>query len=213
MSRRTVLAILFAMVVASFGLGCLKMEVNMRIEPNGSAFGNVLIGMEETWWNMSGGMNLSTGNLSLFNSGNFTTWEEGGWVYMKSNETAIPEENMSVEIRRVDGYTEYIVRANLSGIEQESSAGEEMNLSDPMTQLMLSTMTFTFRITMPGEIVEANTDEISGSVATWSYDGLTLQSAGEMYARSQMHIVEGLFLPFFSLGMLYLALRSKPRSG
>ncbi len=173
-----------AIVIVSMGFGCLKMESEITVHPNGSATGTVTVGIQEEFWNLSGG-NLTMGDFNLVDAENATIWNEDGWIYFRQEDLFVPEENMSIEIIPKGEYTEYVIDANLTDVQEGVSEEEEFNLSDPFTQLFLEQMTFEFTIVMPGEIIESNAHEVSGSRANWSYDGTTMESAERLYVRSK----------------------------
>ena len=173
-----------AIMAVSIGLGCLRMESEITVHPNGSATGSVTVGIMEEYWNLSGG-NMSFGNFTLIDAENATMWKEGGWIYFREEDLFVPEENMSIQIIPRDGYREYVIDANLSDVQEDVSEGDEFNLSDPFTQLFLTQMTFEFAIVMPGEIIDSNAHEVAGSRASWFYDGTTMQSAERLYVRSK----------------------------
>lgn len=183
MKRSMALGIIAIMAV-SMGLGCLKVESEITVHANGSATGSVTMGIMEEYWNLSGG-NMSFGNFTLIDAENATVWTEDGWIYFREEDLFVPEENMSIEIIPRNGYNEYVIDANLSGVQEDVSEDDEFNLSDPFTQLFLEQMTFEFAIVMPGEIIESNAHEVVGARANWFYDGTTMESAERLYVRSK----------------------------
>lgn len=190
-------------IVTLFGLGCMKMETEMIVHPNGSATGSVIIAIEEMYWNMSKEMNTSMGDFEFIDTENATIWREDGWVYIKSDEMGISEENMSVEVKQYPGYTEYKIEANLSEYQEEGEV-EDYNLSDPFTQIMLQSMTFKFTVVMPGTIVDSNAHQWSDSTAIWSYTGASIQEAESIYVKSKAGIPETLMLPLIGIPVALL---------
>jgi len=187
------------------GLGCLKMNVDIKVYENGSATGSFSIAIPEAFWNMSQSMNMSAGNetgiggfnmnLSMGLGSNVTSIRhEGGYVYIESAETPIPPENFSITIEKQGGYTYYTLYANMSQGEDMAAGQEEVNLSEPFTQMMLQQMRIQFKVTMPGKIVESN-GNYTGSTATWSYSGLQIGDVGAVYARSRLSVPELMLVP------------------
>ncbi len=88
---------------------------------------------------------------------------------------------------------------------------EEVNLSDPFTQMMLQQMRIQFKVTMPGEIVESN-GNVTGSTATWSYNGLQMEDMGVLYARSRLSVPELMLVPAALLAVAIVQ-RRRTRSG
>jgi hypothetical protein len=212
MSKRIVAAAIVSISMVLLGLGCLKMDTKVMIYPNGSAGGSVIIGMEESFWNMSGGLNeTGMGNISFIDTENATVRREGGWVYIESGDMPIDDENLSVQVTQYGDYTEYVIEANMSSVEDAGNTSE-VNMSDPFTQMMLSTMSFNFTIEMPGEIVDSNAHSWSGNRAMWTYTGMTISSAENLYAKSHYYGVPertAALLLLLSLG--YLAGRFRRR--
>ncbi len=208
--RRSMAVGILTVCIAALGLGCLKLESEVTVHPNGSASGSVTIGIMEIFWNASEDTDLSFGNLTIIETENATMWVENGWVYFREESETILGENMSVEVIPGEGYTEYVIDTNLTEFEESE---DEYNLSDPFSQILLQQMTFKITITMPGEIVEANTEDRSGSMATWTYDGLAIQEADRLLVRSKMYVPEGLFplvwIPLFSIVLII----RRPRAG
>ncbi len=202
--RRSLVFGIAAVLLVSLSFGCLKMESLITVLHNGSAKGTVTVGIMESYWNMSDLMNLSFGNFTFIDTENATIWTEGGWVYLKGEDLLIPEENMSIQVTPYAEYTEYLIDANLSELQEEAGEEDEVNLSDPFTQIFLSQMTFDFTIEMPGEIVESNAHQWSGSMADWSYTGATLQAADRLYVKSRLYVPE--MLPACVLPVLGLLL-------
>ena len=208
MSRNGFAVVLVAIIIASLGLGCLKMETRLTVLQNGSILGTAIIAVQEMYWNATEISNLTSLDLQ-----NATVWSEGGWVYGQTPETIIPEENMSVSMTRYPGYTEYALVANLTDYQQ---AGEEegLNLSDPFTQLLLQTMTFNFTVKMPGQIFESNAHRVDGSTARWFFDGGSIITASRIYAKSKAYVAEASVLQLAATALLVLLarLRRRPRS-
>ena len=185
--------VMVATMLTLFGLGCMKMETEITVHPNGTVSGSTIVAIDEVYWNMSEDMNTSMGDFEFIDIENATVWREDGWVYFESGEMGIPEENMSLEVRQYPGYTEYEIDADLSELEETES--EEMNFSDPFTQILLSSMTIEFTFNMPGEIVDTNAHQSSGSTATWSYTGASIQDVDNIYVKSRAYVSEtGVFL-------------------
>ncbi len=199
MREDSIAAAVVVTIISSLALGCLKMESDMTVHPDGSATGFAIIGVQEAYFNMSDWANFTT-----FDYQNATIWTEEGWVYIKTNETRVGSEDLSIDVTRYPEYTEYTLQANLSGLDQALGEEDYLNLSDPFTQLLLQTMTFKFRVTMPGSIVESNAGAWSGSDATWSYNGVTIQSAEGLYVRSRLSVDEGP-LPLIGIPLVVLA--------
>jgi len=209
MSKNGVAVTLVAVIIASLGLGCLKMETRLTVLQNGSILGTAIIAVQETYWNETQISNLTSIDLQ-----NATVWHEGEWVYGQTPETIVPQEDMGVTVTRYPGYTEYSLLANLSDFQQ---AGEEegLNLSDPWTQVFLQTMTFNFTVNMPGRILDSNAHRVEGSTARWFFDGTTIQTMDRIYAKSRTSIPEACVLQLAAVPLLLVLarLRRKPRSG
>ena len=188
--RRSLAIGIAAVLLVSFSFGCLKMDSAITVLQNGSARGTVTVGILESFWNMSETANLSIGDLTLIDAENATVWREGGWVYIRGEDLLVPEENMSIQIIPQNQYTEYIIDANLSELQEEAGEDENLNLSDPFTQIFLSQMTFDFSVLMPGEIVDSNAHLVAGSKAEWSFTGATIQQADRLYVKSRMYVPE-----------------------
>ena len=188
MSKKTIAVVMVATMLTLFGLGCMKMETEITIHPNGSVSGSTIIAIDEVYWNMSEGMNTSMGDFDFIDTENVTVWREDGWVYLESDEMVIPEENISLEVRQYPGYTEYEIDADTS--ELQEAGDEEMNFSDPFTQILLSSMTIEFTFNMPGEIIDTNAHQFSGSTATWSYTGTSIQNVDNIYVKSRAYVSE-----------------------
>jgi hypothetical protein len=209
--RRNILACIASLVLVLAGLGCLKMNSLVIVHSNGSISGTVTIGIQEAFFNMSEDTNLSFGNMTLIDTENATVWTEEGWVYIQEEEMFIDEENMTVQVNEYPGYTEYVIDADLSEFQEEASQDDDFNLTDPFTQLFLQQMVFEFEVVMPGEIVDANTDTIDGSSATWSFNGVSIQEADRLYIRSKL-IPEGL-VPISAIALAGLVYGIRSREG
>jgi len=181
------------------------------VHPNGSISGTVTIGIQEAFFNMSEDTNISFGNMTLIDTENATVWTEEGWVYIQEEEMFIDEENMTVQINKFPEYTEYVIDADLSEFQEEASQADDFNLSDPFTQLFLQQMVFEFEVVMPGEVVEANTGNIDGSSATWSYNGVSIQQADRLYIKSRLPIPEGI-IPISAIALAGLAYGIRSRA-
>jgi hypothetical protein len=117
-----------------------------------------------------------------------------------------------VQVNEYPEYTEYVIDADLSEFQDEASQDDDFNLTDPFTQLFLQQMVFEFEVIMPGEIVDANTDTIDGSSATWSFNGVSIQEADRLYIRSKLPIPEGL-IPISAIALAGLAYGIRSREG
>jgi len=207
MSKNGLPVIVVAVLVASMGLGCLKMETRLTVLENGSVVSGALIAVQELYWNLT-----ETSNLTSFAVENATVWSEGGWMYIQIPETIVPEEDMKVTTTRYAGYTEYALVANLSDF-QEMGEEEGLNLSDPFTQFFLQTMTFNFTVKMPGQIFDSNAHRVEGSTALWFYNGATIQPVDRLYVKSRISTPEGaLQLAALPLLLAVARLRRRPRS-
>jgi len=210
--RRNLFACVAVLVLVVSGLGCLKMESVVMVHPNGSVSGTVTMGIQEAFFNVSEDTNLTFGNMTLIDTENATIWTEDGWVYIQEEETFVDEDNMTVQVNRYSDYTEYIIDADLSEFQEEAAQEDDFNLTDPFTQIFLEQMVFEFRVEMPGTIVEASTEDIDGSTATWSYTGVSVQEADQLYIRSRLPIPEPLLVPFV-VAIATLVYRIRPGSG
>jgi hypothetical protein len=202
--RRNLLACVASLVLVISGLGCLKMNSLVIVHSNGSISGTVTIGIMEDFFNMSEDTNISYGNMTLIDTENATVWSEDGWVYIQQEGMFVDEENMTVQVNSYPEHTEYVIDADLSEFQEEASQDDDFNLTDPFSQLFLQQMVFEFEVLMPGEIVEANTDDIDGSSATWSYNGVSIQDADRLYIKSRLPIPEGL-IPISAIALAGLA--------
>ncbi len=221
MTKKMIFTITIAMIVASLTLGCVKTDVDMTVHENGSMTASFTMGMQEMYWNMSGGMNSTFGNFSFFGNETELTenatevWKENGWVYVRTEGIRVPEENMSLEIDQYPSYTEYVIRANMTDVDDTPDEGGDIgyNLSDPMVRGMLESMTFDFSINMPGEIVDHNAHDVANGRATWNYNGITMENATTLYAKSHYYgMPEGLTLLFAIVTGGLMVVR-KSRSG
>jgi len=208
MSKNGLAVVVVAVLIASLGLGCLKMETRLTVLQNGSILGTAIIAVQEMYWNETEISNLTSLDLQ-----NATVWSEGGWTYGQTPETIVPEEDMDVTVTRYPGYTEYALVANLSDF-QESGEEEGLNMSDPFTQMMLQTMTLNFTVKMPGQISDSNAHRVEGSTALWFFNGATIQSVDRIYVKSKSSIPEAtLQLAAVPLLLALARLRRRPRSG